>query len=146
MLLAADLPLSSLLCSDSSLNLSLCPVCSSVCLLSWWLPGQDLLLNVQLSPTYRPIEQFENAPTNSPRGALGRAGTLGPHLGPGRPGAITTSRLVQSGRGRILSGRRFSGGAGGREDSGGGDLYHPGRAEPQLPWPAQCRWDAGHEL
>src|SRR5258708_14590248 len=41
-------------------------------------------------------EQFESAHTNSPGGALGWAGTLGPHLCPGRPVAVTASRLVQS--------------------------------------------------
>src|SRR5258706_14605327 len=68
-------------------------------------------------------EEFERAPSISPRGALGRAGTLGPHLDPGRPGAVTVSRLLQSG-GKLLC--VFSGGAGGRENSGGGLVDHAG--------------------
>src|SRR5438445_994594 len=37
-------------------------------------------------------EEFESAQTNSPRVPLGGAGTLGPHLCPGRPGAVAASR------------------------------------------------------
>src|SRR5712692_11927478 len=97
MFLRADLPWFSLLLSDTSLNLILCPFCFSVGLLAWWLPGQDPSLGVQLSSAYRPIQHFENAQTNLPRGALGRAGTLGPHRCPGRSGAVTAARLVPSG-------------------------------------------------
>src|SRR5260370_35951292 len=87
----------SLLCSDSSLKLSLCPLCFSVCSVARELPGRDAFLNAQLSSTCLPIQPFENARTNSPRGALARAGTRGPHLCPGRPSAVAASRLLQSG-------------------------------------------------
>src|SRR5258708_1141419 len=87
----------SLLCSDSSLNLSLCPFCFSVCSVARELPGRGAFLNVQPSSTCLPIQPLENARTNSPRRALARAGALGPHLCPGRSGTVTASRLLQSG-------------------------------------------------
>src|SRR5713226_5381314 len=45
----AELPRFSLLLSDSSLNLLLCPLCFSVGLVAWALPGRDAFLNVRLS-------------------------------------------------------------------------------------------------
>src|SRR5437899_5937866 len=139
----AVLPWFSLLFADSSSNLSLCPPCFSLCLPARVLPSKDLFLGGQLSSAYRPIKQNENAPANSPRRALGRAGTLGPHLCAGRLGAVAASRLVQSGGQQL---RGFPGVAGGREDSGGGPVRHLGRAELELPWPTLCRWNAGHQL
>src|SRR6266702_3457519 len=89
--LAADSPHSSLRFSDSSLNLLMCPVCPSVGLLAWWLPGLDPFPSVQLSSARRSVRQFESTHTNSPRPTLARAGTLGPHFCPGPPGAVAAS-------------------------------------------------------
>src|SRR5258708_39385927 len=89
--LAADSPHSSLRFSDSSLNFLMCPVCPSVGLLAWWLPGLDPFPSVQLSSACRSVRQFESTHTNVPRPALARAGTLGPHLCSGRAGAVPAS-------------------------------------------------------